>query len=200
MQEYRKRIVDKLLEYRLEEMGAVLIEGPKWCGKTTTAEQQSHSKILLADPQTRHRYIELLQINPSMILNGDTPRLIDEWQIAPQIWDAVRAEVDRRGDTGQFILTGSAVPPSYDDIYHSGTGRYAWLTMRTMSLWESGDSSGEISLKKVFEGDSNQFGTNEHSLGKISYLTCRGGWPAEISLNERASLRVGVNYTDANVK
>lgn len=200
MQEYRKRIVDKLLEYRLEEVGAVLIEGPKWCGKTTTAEQQSHSKILLADPQTRQRYIELLQINPSMILNGDTPRLIDEWQIAPQIWDAVRAEVDRRGETGQFILTGSAEPPSSDDIFHSGTGRYAWLTMRTMSLWESGDSSGEISLQKVFEGNSNQFGTNEHSLEKMAYLTCRGGWPASISLNERASLRVGVNYTDAIVK
>lgn len=198
--EYRKRIVDKLLEYRLEEMGAVLIEGPKWCGKTTTAEQKANSIIYLSDPAMRQQYIDMLQINPSIILNGNPPRLIDEWQVAPQIWDSVRAEVDRRREVGQFILTGSAVPPSSDDIYHSGAGRYAWLTMRTMSLWESGDSTGEISLKDIFEGKEGMSGINKQTLENIAYLTCRGGWPASLSLNQRASQRVAVNYYDAIVK
>lgn len=197
---YRKRIVDTLLEYRLEEMGAVVIEGPKWCGKTTTAEQKSRSIVYLSDPYTRQQNIDMLEINPGIILKGETPRLIDEWQIAPQIWDAVRSEVDRRGNVGQFILTGSAVPPSKEKIFHSGTGRYAWLTMRTMSLWESGDSTGDISLKDLFDGKTNMTGTNPYSLDDIAYKTCRGGWPASLSLNERASLRVAINYYDAIVK
>ncbi len=200
MVEYRNRIVDRLLTYRLEEVGAVLIEGPKWCGKTTTAKQKAHSVIYLADPNTRQQYLEMLQINPGLILRGEAPRLIDEWQIAPQIWDSVRSEVDHRGVVGQFILTGSAVPPSSEDIFHSGTGRFAWLTMRTMSLWESGDSTGEISLKKVFAGHNDMSGVNTHSLEKIAYLTCRGGWPASLSLNERASLHVATNYYDAIVR
>lgn len=198
--EYRKRIVDRLLEYRLEEMGAVLIEGPKWCGKTTTAEQRANSLVYLADPSMRKQYIDMLQLNPSVILRGAPPRLIDEWQIAPQIWDSVRAEVDRRREVGQFILTGSAVPPTSEDIFHSGAGRYAWLTMRTMSLWESGDSTGEISLKAIFEGNDEMTGTNKHDLDNITYLTCRGGWPASLNLNQRASQRVSVNYYDAIVK
>lgn len=200
MIEYRNRIVDTLLTYRLEEVGAVLIEGPKWCGKTTTAKQQARSVVYLADPNTRQQYIEMLQINPGLILRGEAPRLIDEWQIAPQIWDSVRSEIDHRGEVGQFILTGSAVPPSSEDIFHSGTGRFAWLTMRTMSLWESGDSTGEISLKKVFAGQNDMNGFNTHSLEKIAYLTCRGGWPASLSLNERASLHVATNYYDAIVR
>lgn len=197
---YRKRIVDTLLEYRLEEMGAVVIEGPKWCGKTTTAEQKARSVVYLSDPYTRQQNIDMLEINPGIILKGETPRLIDEWQIAPQIWDAVRSEVDRRGDVGQFVLTGSAVPPSKERIFHSGTGRYAWLTMRTMSLWESGDSTGDISLKDLFDGKNSMTGTNPYSLDEIAYKTCRGGWPASLSLNERAALRVASNYYDAIVR
>lgn len=197
---YRKRIVDTLLEYRLEEMGAVVIEGPKWCGKTTTAEQKARSVVYLSDPYTRQQNIDMLEINPGIILKGETPRLIDEWQIAPQIWDAVRSEVDRRGDVGQFVLTGSAVPPSKERIFHSGAGRYAWLTMRTMSLWESGDSTGDISLKDLFDGKNSMTGTNPYSLDEIAYKTCRGGWPASLSLNERAALRVAINYYDAIVR
>lgn len=197
---YRKRTVDTLLEYRLEEMGAVVIEGPKWCGKTTTAEQKARSVVYLSDPYTRQQNIDMLEINPGIILKGETPRLIDEWQIAPQIWDAVRSEVDRRGDVGQFVLTGSAVPPSKERIFHSGAGRYAWLTMRTMSLWESGDSTGDISLKDLFDGKNSMTGTNPYSLDEIAYKTCRGGWPASLSLNERAALRVASNYYDAIVR
>lgn len=200
MKIYRKRIADKLLEYRLEEMGAVLIEGPKWCGKTTTAEQKAHSIVYLSDPYTRQQYIDMLQINPALILRGEAPRLIDEWQIAPQIWDSVRSEVDRRGETGQFILTGSAVPPSTEEVYHTGTGRYAWLTMRTMSLWESGDSTGEVSLGEIFNGKEDMTGVNVKSLEEMAYLTCRGGWPASLALNERASLHVSLNYHDAIVR
>lgn len=200
MGNYLKRISDKLLEYRLEEMGAVLIEGPKWCGKTTTAEQQAKSIVYLADPYSRQQYLDMLEINPGLILRGDAPRLIDEWQIAPQIWDSVRSEIDRRREVGQFILTGSTVPTPTDKIFHSGTGRYAWLTMRTMSLWESGDSTGEISLRQIFDGEGNMNGINPHSLEKIAFLTCRGGWPAALSLNERASMRVASNYYDAIVK
>ncbi|MDE6484517.1 MAG: DUF4143 domain-containing protein [Duncaniella sp.] len=200
MPDYRKRIVDTQLEYRLEEMGAVVIEGPKWCGKTTTAEQKARSTVYLSDPQTRQQYLDMLQVNPGLILRGEAPRLIDEWQIAPQLWDSIRSEIDRRRETGQFILTGSAAPPATDEIFHSGTGRYAWLTMRTMSLWESGDSTGEISLKGLFDGDTDMTGINKLTLDDIAYLTCRGGWPASLSLNERASLRVSVNYYDAIVR
>ncbi|MDE6415816.1 MAG: DUF4143 domain-containing protein [Duncaniella sp.] len=200
MPDYRKRIVDTQLEYRLEEMGAVVIEGPKWCGKTTTAEQKARSIVYLSDPQTRQQYLDMLQVNPGVILRGEAPRLIDEWQIAPQLWDSIRSEIDRRRLTGQFILTGSAVPPETDKIFHSGTGRYAWLTMRTMSLWESGDSTGEISLRNLFDGKTDMSGTNNRTLDDIAYMTCRGGWPASLSLNERASLRVAVNYYDAIVR
>ncbi len=200
MSEYLKRIVDKQLEYRLEEMGAVIIEGPKWCGKTTTAEQKARSVIYLSDPFTRQQYLDMLQINPGIILRGESPRLIDEWQIAPQIQDSIRSEIDRRKDVGQFILTGSAVPPSKEEIFHSGAGRFAWLTMRTMSLWESGDSTGEISLKGLFEGKTDMSGTNNRTLEDIAYLVCRGGWPASLSLSERAALRVSSNYYDAIIR
>lgn len=201
MNNYRKRIADKLLEFRLEEMGAVLIEGPKWCGKTTTAEQHARSSIYLSNPQSRRQYIELADVNPSLVLAGESPRLIDEWQVAPRLWDAVRYEVDHRAMVGQFILTGSAVPPSQAEIQHSGTGRYAWLTMRTMSLWESGDSSGEISLQGLFNGQNDMSGINPHkSLEKIAFLTCRGGWPAALSRNERAALRLATDYLDAIVR
>ena len=150
MKQYHKRIADEILRRKLEGKGAVLIEGPKWCGKTTTAEQIASSVLYMDDPEKREQNIQMAELNPKRLLRGDTPRLIDEWQLAPKLWDAVRFEVDHRGELGQFVLTGSAVPPDTKDITHSGTGRFTWLTMRPMSLYESGDSTGEVSLGTLF--------------------------------------------------
>ena len=150
MKEYRPRIVDEMLKDKLEAKGAVLIEGPKWCGKTTTALQVAASVLRMDEPSRRDANIQMSEIEPERLLEGDTPRLIDEWQIAPKLWDAARYEVDIRGEEGQFILTGSAVPVDSEDITHSGTGRFTWLMMRPMSLYESGESSGEVSLKDLF--------------------------------------------------
>lgn len=197
---YKKRIADTLLSYRLEEVGAVLIEGPKWCGKTTTAEQQAHSSLYMADPENQAHYLRLAKLNIKALLTGESPRLIDEWQLAPQLWDAIRFEVDHRKTEGQFILTGSAVPASTENIHHSGTGRFAWITMRPMSLWESGDSSGEISLKALFEKQNNMVGNNTLSLDDIAFLTCRGGWPNALEKNRRAALHLAFNYYDAVTK
>ena len=177
MKEYKHRIADVLLRKKLEGMGAVLIEGPKWCGKTTTAEQQAKSIVYMDDIEEGTNWQELASINPKGVLKGDAPRLIDEWQTAPRLWDAVRFEVDHRGEEGQFILTGSAVPIENDKMKHSGTGRIAWLTMRPMSLWESGDSNGSISLKELFSSPEQIFAENNLTLEDIAYLICRGGWP-----------------------
>ena len=146
---YKSRIADQLLREKLEAMGAVLIEGPKACGKTTTAEQQAKSVIYMSDPEKQQQYKQMAQTNIRYLLKGETPRLIDEWQEVPQFWDAIRFEVDHRQEDGQFMLTGSAVPPDTKDIHHTGTGRYAWLTMRPMSLWESEESTGEVSLSDL---------------------------------------------------
>ncbi|MGN0310133.1 MAG: ATP-binding protein [Bacteroides sp.] len=200
MKEYKKRIADLLLEYRLEEVGAVLIEGPKWCGKTTTAEQQAKSVVYMADPDNQRKYAEMADLSMKMLLRGDSPRLIDEWQVIPRIWDAVRYEVDHRGDEGQFILTGSAVPASTEGVYHTGTGRFAWITMRPMSLWESGESTGEVSLAQLFKDEAEVEGYNKLSLDDIAFLTCRGGWPSSISKNRRAALRQAYDYYDAVIK
>ena len=148
MNEYKKRIADNIIKKKLQGIGAVLIEGPKLCGKTTTAEQAAASVLYMANSDEREQNLQLAKLKPSLLLQGETPRLIDEWQIAPEIWDAVRFEVDHRKEFGQFILTGSAVPADRSKIFHSGTGRIAWVKMRTMSLYESGDSSGGISLKQ----------------------------------------------------
>lgn len=161
MDVYRSRIADKILKEELDAMGAVLIEGPKACGKTTTAEQAAGSVIYMDDPNRRSQYLQMADTDMGYILSGKTPRLIDEWQIAPKIWDAVRFEVDHRRKDGQFILTGSAVPPKDDkqEMKHSGTGRVSWLMMRPMSLWESSDSSGQISLAMLFSlSDSTVIG------------------------------------------
>ena len=198
MEEYRKRIADKLLKERLEEVGAVLIEGPKWCGKTTTAEQRAESVLYMANPSTLRQNLELARLNPGLLLDGAVPRLIDEWQLAPELWDAVRFEVDHRQREGQFILTGSAVPPKSDKINH--TGRFAWLKMRPMSLWESGDSSGDISLGDLFDGKTIKGGINRKGLDDIAFLTCRGGWPSSVGKSDRAALRIPYNYLDAVVR
>ncbi len=200
MKEYKKRIADKLLEYRLEEVGSVLIEGPKWCGKTTTAEQQAKSVLYMADPDNQKNYLEMADMRISMILKGETPRLIDEWQIIPQVWDAIRFEVDHRGEEGQFILTGSAVPASTERIHHTGTGRFAWITMRPMSLWESGESTGEVSISNLFKGDAAIEGYNKLTIEDIAFLVCRGGWPSATTKGKRAALRQAYDYYDAVVK
>lgn len=140
MNEYKKRITDSILEKKLKGKGAVLIQGPKWCGKTTTAEQISNSILYMAKPEDKSQNLILADINPSLLLEGNTPRLIDEWKIAPKIWDAIRFEINHRGLEGQFILTGSAVPANMEEVTHTGTGRFAWLLMRPMSLYESEDS------------------------------------------------------------
>lgn len=200
MKEYKKRIADKLLKYRLEEVGAVLIEGPKWCGKTTTAEQQARSVLYMADPDNQKSYIEMADLRIKMLLKGDNPRLIDEWQIIPQIWDAIRFDVDHRGEEGLYVLTGSAVPASTENIHHTGTGRFAWITMRTMTLWESGESTGEVSLAELFRGNPDIAGFNKLKIEDIAYVVCRGGWPSSVSKNRRAALRQAYDYYDAVVK
>ncbi len=196
---YRTRIADALLEKKLKGMGAVLIEGPKWCGKTTTAEQHAKSVIYMDDPASRQANLEAADIDPNLILDGATPRLIDEWQIAPQLWDAVRFTVDHRDEDGQFILTGSAVPLQSEEENkrtHTGTGRIGRLKMRPMSLWESGDSSGIISLKGLFEG-ADQSAASKLDLETVAFLTCRGGWPRAISQDPEIALDRADDYFDA---
>lgn len=204
MKEYKARIADKMLAEKLDAMGAVLIEGPKYCGKTTLATQQAKSILSMSDPDTMEQNIAMANTNIKLLLRGDTPRLIDEWQIAPKFWDAVRNEVDKRDEDGQFILTGSSVPPSYDEIFHTGTGRFAWLKLRTMSLWESGDSTGEVSLEKLFATDKNEYfveGVNPIDLERLAFLTCRGGWPKALNKKtDKAALQQAIEYFEAVTK
>ena len=198
MIEYKKRIADQILADKLEAMGAVLIEGPKYCGKTTLASQQAKSILYMSDPDTKSQNLAMAQTNIKRLLQGETPRLIDEWQLAPQFWDAVRNEVDRRDDDGQFILTGSAVPPRQDDIFHSGTGRMAWLKLRPMSLWESGDSTGDVSLGDLFKNSDTVDGTSNIDIEQLAYLTCRGGWPkATLKKSKKAALMQAKEYYEA---
>lgn len=200
MKKYKKRIVDELLERKLKGKGAVVIQGLKWCGKTTTAEQISNSILYMANPEDKEQNISLVDLNPSLLLTGGVPRLIDEWQIAPKLWDAVRFEVDHRGEEGQFILTGSAVPANMNDVVHTGTGRFAWLTMRPMTLYESGESNGTISLLELFNNSDELSGINELSLEDIAYLCCRGGWPRSIFMDKDIALEQAYDYYDAVVK
>ena len=200
IKEYKQRIADSLLKDKLEAFGAVLIEGPKWCGKTTTAEQQAKSILYMAEPSRAMQNKELARIRPQMLLNGVTPRLIDEWQEAPQLWDAARLEVDHRGEMGQFIFTGSAVPTDSSLICHTGTGRFSWLRMRPMSLYESGESTGELSLSAIVEGKEKLFGTNRLQLDDIAFLLCRGGWPQAVGMKSKAALAQAYAYVDAVVK
>lgn len=198
---YRKRIADKLLRDKLEAMGAVLIEGPKACGKTTTAEQQAQSTLYMDDPVRNAQYRQMAETDISYLLAGKAPRLIDEWQQVPQFWDAIRFEVDHRKEDGQFILTGSAVPARRDEIRHSGTGRFAWLTMRPMSLWESGESSGEVRLSALFSSDTSLLGHNRLGLDELAFTLCRGGWPKAVDKrSEQAALMQAVEYYESIVR
>lgn len=199
MKEYKNRIADQILEKKLKGKGAVLIQGPKWCGKTTTAEQISKSILYMAKSDEKEQNLTMVEINPSLLLQGEVPRLIDEWQIAPKLWDAVRYEIDHRNTEGQFILTGSSIPAKMEDVTHSGTGRFAWLLMRPMSLYESGESTGEVSLKDLFEKTKKVEGINNLDLEKISYLVCRGGWPRAIFMEEEIALEQAYDYYDAIV-
>lgn len=196
MRTYKSRIADDLLQARLRRKGAVLIEGPKWCGKTTTAEQHAASILYMADPQKRKQNLQAAKMNVGNILNGAVPRLIDEWQIAPTLWDSVRFEVDQRNEVGQFILTGSSVPPKSDEIYHSGTGRFAKLLMRPMSLFESGESSGSVKLQDLFQHSDSIEGESKIDIAELAYLICRGGWPGALSLSREDALGQAFDYYD----
>lgn len=203
MEGYRQRVMDGILAKRLETKGAVLIEGPKWCGKTTTAEQQAASKVMLARPDTKEKFKTLMEIDMDAALTGEAPMLIDEWQTVPKLWDAVRYTVDQRHKMGQFILTGSAVPDkeAEKEREHTGTGRFAWLTMRPMTLYESGESNGKVSLGQLFEAAPEKLlETNELKLPDIAYLICRGGWPMAVGLPEEAALSQAFDYYEAVTK
>ena len=194
---YKLRIADQLLLEQLEAAGAVLIQGPKWCGKTTTAAQAAKSVLYMDWPRELEKNLFLAEENPEALLEGDVPRLIDEWQLAPQLWDAARFTVDRRGKPGQFIFTGSAVPADKSKIHHTGTGRFAWLTMRPMSLWESGESNGKVSLLRLFAGQRDVAIAPDHSLSDLSFMVCRGGWPSSLNMKRTAALRQAQNYMNA---
>lgn len=197
MKKYKSRIADEILKRKLEGKGAVLIEGPKWCGKTTTAEQLAASILYMDDPEKKEQNINMSELNPKRLLKGATPRLIDEWQIAPKLWDTIRFEVDHRSELGQFILTGSAVPVDTKEITHSGTGRFTWLMMRPMSLYESGDSSGEVSLKDLFDGQIDIDGYSELDFERLAFLVCRGGWPQAVDMRDEIALDQASDYLDA---
>lgn len=211
MNGYKNRVADRLLAEKLEAFGAVLIEGPKYCGKTTLATQQAGSILSMADTDTLGQNLALARTNISRLLAGETPRLIDEWQIAPQFWDAVRNEVDKRNEDGQFMLTGSAVPPKpkkdengniieEENIHHTGTGRISRLRLRTMSLWESEDSTGDVSLEELFINPDTIDGVSDIDLDRLAYLTCRGGWPkAVLKKSEKAALAQAFDYYDSVV-
>ena len=198
--EYLRRIADDELELRLNAFGGVQIKGPKWCGKTTTALQHAASVVQMQDPDRREGYLATARSMPSLLLKGPTPRLIDEWQVAPVIWDAVRHAVDERGLKGQFILTGSTVVDDAE-IMHTGTGRISTLTMYPMSLFESGESTGSVSLRALFDGDTGDLdngATADLSMERLIFAACRGGWPAALdaSMDDEARLLIARDYVD----
>lgn len=192
---YKKRIADNLLKRKLAGKGAILIEGAKWCGKTTTAEQIAKSIIYMSETGKVEQNKKLAILNPKLLLSGDFPRLIDEWQIAPQLWDSIRFESDH-GPLGQYILTGSSVPADMSQVVHSGTGRIGWLKMRTMSLWESEESTGEVSLSELFSTPEQIYGINKKDINWLSFVTCRGGWPLALEMNEDIALDQAFDYVD----
>lgn len=194
---YRQRIADRLLVRKLAGKGAVVIEGAKWCGKTTTAEQIAKSVLYMSETGKIEQNKQLARINPSLLLKGENPRLIDEWQVAPILWDNIRFESDHRDELGLFILTGSSVPADMNEVIHSGTGRIGWLKMRTMSLWESGDSTGEVSLSELFTTPDVISGISLIDLEKIAFLSCRGGWPLAVNMDDEIALDQAFDYIEA---
>ena len=194
---YKTRIADRLLLQKLAGKGAVLLEGPKWCGKTTTAEQVAKSILYMSEAGKTEQNKQLAKLNPALLLRGEKPRLIDEWQVAPVLWDSIRFEADHNTDLGLFILTGSSVPADMSEVIHSGTGRIGWLKMRTMSLWESGESSGDVSLENLFSSPVTISGISTSDLEKIAFITCRGGWPLALSMEDKVALDQAFDYIDA---
>ncbi len=196
---YLPRVADTLLTETLSRIGAVLVRGTKWCGKTMTSSQQANSTLYMQDPETAENYLALAEIRPSRLLQGSVPRLIDEWQVAPMLWDAVIFEINKRSSTGQFILTGSAVPKD-DSVMHTGTGRIARLTMRPMSLFESKESTGDVSLKSLFDNDEDIEGLSSLTVEDYAFLISRGGWPQAVKLNTSSSVKLAYDYVDAVVE
>lgn len=196
---YIPRIIDEELNSKLNVTGAVLIRGPKWCGKTTSAKQLAKSVLEMQNPDLQDNYLELANLKPSLLLDGDKPRLIDEWQLAPRLWNAIRYDVDKTGLARQYILTGSSVPVE-DDTLHSGVGRFSFVTMKPMTLFESGESNGRISLKDILDGKRNIDGIKTNlEYENIAYVLCRGGWPNTLELSYDDALLVARNYIDALV-
>lgn len=193
---YLPRICDIELREALAASGAVLIEGAKWCGKTRTASMSAASVLFMQDPDRTADYMAMADAKPSLLLKGETPRLIDEWQMAPVLWDAVRFEVDKRGEPGQFILTGSAVP-SDNVTAHTGTGRFSRMLMRPMSLFESGESDGSVSLRDLFDGRQTVESASDLTIERIAFVICRGGWPAAVKKDERPALRMARDYVES---
>lgn len=193
---YMSRLCDTELKVALQSSGAVLIEGAKWCGKTSTASNASGSVLYMQDPDMASSYKAMADTKPSLLLKGEIPRLIDEWQMSPVLWDAVRFEVDKRNEQGQFILTGSAVPT--DNVTaHTGTGRISRIRMRPMSLFESLESNGTVSLRALFDGNQEVENHSDLSIEKIAFALCRGGWPASVKLNGSTALRMAIDYVEA---
>lgn len=194
-QEYMSRVADGLLDWALETSGAVQVVGPKWCGKTATGERRAASAVFLQDPDRSPALLSLADSKPSALLKGAKPRLIDEWQMAPQLWDAVRFAVDRSGTKGDFILTGSATPKKRPA--HSGVGRISRLHMRTMSLFEARESTGGVSLRALFEGEQDVGSVAERDVEDIAFILCRGGWPQAVTEpNRTVALAQAKNYLD----
>lgn len=201
MVQYRPRILDAILEEKLDAMGGVLVEGPKYCGKTTLACQHAKSVLYMADSDTRSQNLLMAQTNIGKLLQGPAPRLIDEWQLAPQFWDAVRNEIDKRNADGQFILTGSAVPADTSDIFHSGSGRMSWVKLRTMTLSESGESTGDVSLGSLFKDNFIIDGASSLDIDSLAFAACRGGWPkATLKNNRNSALIQAEEYFESVVR
>lgn len=186
-----------MIRSRLRSSGALLVEGPKWCGKTSTSAQIAQSAVYIQDPDKREMYKKIADTQPSLLLDGAPPRLLDEWQTLPVLWDAVRFAVDKRQSMGQFILTGSAVPVEDGAIQHTGTGRIGRIRMRPMSLWESQESSGAVSLRQLFDGAFPEgLCENPMSIDMLAYAMCRGGWPGTLALERQDALEVAYNYVE----
>lgn len=200
MFKYIPRICDDILDFKLKTTGAVCIKGTKWCGKSTTSQQFAKSAVFMQDTSLLEQNISLAKVNPTKFLEGDTPKLIDEWQVIPFIWDAIRFEIDKRDEFGQFILTGSSVPPDSDEIMHSGIGRITNLVMRPMTLFESNDSTGEVSLKDLFGNPDKIEGTSDKSLDDLFYLICRGGWPRAINQKPEIALEQSIQFYEMLVQ
>lgn len=196
MNEYIPRILDEVLQRRLKIYGAILITGPKWCGKSTTAKRYAKSVLELQNPKTRKNNLEIASVRPDILLEGEKPRLIDEWQDAPSIWDAIRYDVDNTRLKNQYLLTGS-ITPRKEEPSHTGTGRIVRLQMRPMSLYESKDSTGEVSLKNLFESKKEIKGISQKELEDIAFLCARGGWPASIDVDKEDAIIIANDYLDS---